>query len=292
MRFIRYLAAVTLVGAVAGCSDAMLGVENPNNPDRGRVLAKPTDVEALAASQFQQVISATFGSIAGVETGMMTASFMSASTLANNGLGPRSGIPRQPIDNNRGNAYQTENYRDFRINTAVARTSADILLRAKSADFKLPGGAGDLQRLLAWTHFTYGVSLGYIALVYDSAGVPRPGDEETPPLEGYKEVMAFALQQLDSALAYANKSGTPALPTAWLNGIGGPSVPVADFIKVSRSFAARLRAGVARNPTERAAVDWAKVIADANAGITADFNIYYSSSRARILLVGRDAALP
>src|SRR6266851_10500251 len=44
-------------------------------------------------------------------------------------------------------------------------------------------------------------------------------------------------------------------------------------MQLARSYKARLRAGVARNPAERAAVDWASVIADATDGITADFNI-------------------
>jgi hypothetical protein len=37
-----------------------------------------------------------------------------------------------------------------------------------------------------------------------------------------------------------------------------------------RSYRARFAAGVARNPTERAAVKWSEVLADAQAGITAD----------------------
>ncbi|NJD11959.1 MAG: hypothetical protein FIB01_16455 [Gemmatimonadetes bacterium] len=279
MRLTKSLAAVMAVGVVVGCSDSMLAVDNPNSPDRGRVLGSASDVEALASSQFQQVINATWNSIYAVDIGMMTASFMNSSGLANNGLGPRSGIPRQPIDNNRGNAYQTDNYRDFRYNTAVARNSADILARAKDAGFKLPGGEGDLNRLKAFSHFTYGVSLGYLALTYDSAGIPRPTDTgNVPPLEGYPAIMTYGLAQFDSAIAYASKSGTSALPTAWLNGIGGPSVNMTDFIKITHSFAARLRAGVARTPTERAAVNWAKVIEDANAGITANLDIFFSPS--------------
>jgi hypothetical protein len=43
-----------------------------------------------------------------------------------------------------------------------------------------------------------------------------------------------------------------------------------EFIKLARSYRARIRANVARTPTERAAVDWALVIADAQNGITAN----------------------
>src|SRR5690606_679682 len=95
MHLMRTLAAAALLVSAAGCSD-VLEVTNPNDPDRERILARPSDVEGLASSQFQQIISATLGSIARVQTGMMTASFENASGLANNGLGPRSGIPRQP----------------------------------------------------------------------------------------------------------------------------------------------------------------------------------------------------
>ncbi|NLG63279.1 MAG: hypothetical protein GX539_13655 [Candidatus Cloacimonetes bacterium] len=278
MHLMRTLAAAALLVSAAGCSD-VLEVTNPNDPDRERILARPSDVEGLASSQFQQIISATLGSIARVQTGMMTASFENASGLANNGLGPRSGIPRQPIDNNRGNAYQAENFNDFRLLSSVARNSADILARAKADDFALPTGNADLVRLKAWTHFTYGVALGYLSLVYDSAGVPRPDDDPSavPPLESYSAVNQWALMQFDSAIAYAN-AGMSSLPSGWLTGPGGASVSAADFVRVVRSFKARMRAGVARDPAERAAVDWNAVIDDATNGIQADFNITYDPS--------------
>lgn len=272
MRFMRYLAVVGLIGAVSGCD---LEVTNLNNPDRGRMLGNPADIEALAASQFQQIIFGTLGNIARVNTGMLTAAFENSSGLANNGLGPRSGIARQPIDNNRGNAYTLENFNDFRILSSVARNSADVLARAKDPEFSLSAGAAGENRLKAWAHFTAGVSLGYLSLVYDSAGVPRPDDDplETPALEGYRDVNAYALAQLDSALAYAGQPGTSALPGGWLTGPGGETVNMTHFAEVIRSFRARMRAGVARDPVERAAVDWDLVIADATAGIRSDLII-------------------
>lgn len=279
MRFIRYLAAAAVVGTLAGCDADTLGVQNKNNPDRLRVLGLPTDVEALASSQYQQVFSAIYSNLASVELSMMTMSFMNSSGLANNGMGPRSGIPRQPIDNANGNTYAIENFRDFRILTAVARTSSDILARGKQEGFNLPGGEPNLNRLLGWSHFTYGVSLGYISLVYDSAGIPRPTDAtETPPLEAYPVVNAYALAQLDSAQAYFSRAGTAAVPGGWVNGPGGPSVTAADFVRLIRTYKARIRAGVARTPAERAAVAWTEVIADATNGITSDFIVHYSPS--------------
>jgi len=279
MRIFRYAAAaLALVGAGAACKDA-LDVENENNPDRETVLKKPTDVEGLASSLYQQILNATLGNIARTETGMMTASFMNASGLANNGLGPRSALPRGQIDNGRGNPYATENLADFRIHAQVARSASDILARVQGDENFTLGSAAQDTRLLAWTHFNFGVALGNLALVYDSAAIPHPDDDPVAPpspLVDHPEVMAAALVELDSAIFYANKpeaSLAGGFPTAsgggWMN---GNALSAATFIRLARSYKARFRAGVARTPTERAAVNWNAVIADATNGITANVN--------------------
>lgn len=276
MRFIRYLALASLVGAGVGCRDNLLEVENQNNPDRPRILASPTEIEGLSSAQFQTIISATLGNIARVQTGMMTASFMNASGLANNALGPRSVLPRTPVDNNPGNAYSFDNFATFRILAGVGRNTADILQRSKSSEFTLgPGREGDLNRLNAWAHFLSGVAHGYLSLTYDQAAISQATDDPNtiPPLSSYQEVNAFALAQFDSALAYLARPAVTGLPAGWLTGPGGSTVSVADFTRIVRSFRAKMRAEVARNPQERAAVNWEQVTADATAGIQSDLQI-------------------
>jgi hypothetical protein len=270
MRFIRFFTAAAVIGGLAACKDTV-SVDNLNNPDRARVLARPADVEGLGASQFQQVINGTIGDITRPNTGMLTAAFENASALANNGLGPRSAIPRGSIGNGRGNAYADDNFGTFRVLSVASRNVSDVLNRAKSPGFAL-SSTGDEQRLKAFAHFVHGVTLGYLAATYDSIGVPRPSDGATdvPPLEPYAAVNTYALGELDSALVYARKSGTSSLPVNWLTGPTGPTVSVATFIRVIRSYKAKFRAQVARTPAERAAVNWAEVIADATNGLTAD----------------------
>ena len=268
MRNIRYAVAVgALLGATAGC-ETSLDVANPNDPDRPRILANPADVEGLGASLYQQINSGTLGNIARVNTGLMTAAFMNASGLANNGLGPRGGLPRGQVDNGRGNTYASENYNDFRILQQAARAASDVLARATADDFVL-GGSGDAEetRLKSWTYFIYGLALGNTAMVYDSAAIPRPTDAaaDVVPLSGYDEVMTYALEQLDLAEQLA-ESGDFEID-GWLR---GNTMSSEDFAKVIRSHRARLRAGVARDPGERAGVDWAAVIADATNGIEED----------------------
>jgi hypothetical protein len=271
MRILRYaVLTAALLGTAAACSDP-LEVENSNNPDRDRVLANPADVENLAGSLYQQINSATLGNIARVQTGLMTAAFENSSGLANNGLGPRSNIPRGQIDNGRGNPYASENFNDFSIHSAVAKTAAEILARSSEEGFTL-GSDGANTRLRAWTWFMYGTALGNLALVYDSAGVPRPSDGplDIPALEEYPAVMAEALEALDSAVVFASTPGMSNIPNTWLK--GSAYTPV-EFTRVVRSYAARFRAGVARTPEERAAVDWGLVIADATNGIESDLAI-------------------
>ncbi len=275
-RLVSSLAGIALVVSLQGCSDESLGVANINNPDREKTLGSPAEVEGLASAQFGAIIMATIGDIARLQTSMAVMSFENAATgLANNGM-PRGAIPRQVIDNSRGNAYAPEGFNDFQFLSFVARNSADVLQRAKEEGFSLGTGRdGDLIRLKAFAHFTAGVALGYLSAVYDSAGVPREtdGPSDVPPLEGYMDVNAYALAQLDSALAYATQPGMTALPTGWLTGPGGPTVSPARFAEIIRSFRARMRVSVARDPDERAAVDWGAVIADATAGIKSDFEI-------------------
>jgi hypothetical protein len=280
MKFVRQLAVALVIAGAYGCADT-LEVANPNNPDRERTLANPSDVESLASNQFQQIVAGTHDGTARIQTGMMTASFMSASTLANNAMGPRSSIPRQQIDNSVGNAYQGDNFAEYQRFSFVARNAVDVLDRATRDDFTLgPGRDGDLIRLKAWTYFVYGLALGYLSLGYDSAGVPRTNepDQFVPPLEGYREINQWALAQLDSALAYARLPNATALPGGWLSGFGGPSTSVALFQQAIRSYAAVIRAGVARDPAERAAVDWDRVIADATNGITSNLMVTMNPS--------------
>jgi hypothetical protein len=267
------LATVGLLAlaGVTACSEP-LDVDNDNSPDRDRVLANPADVEQLVGSLYQQINDATLGDIEGVNTGMITASFMSASGLANNGLGPRSGLPRGQIDNGRGNPYEPENFADYRIHSQVARAASDALARVAAGGFLLDDVA-QTNRMIAFAHFVRGVAVGNLALVYDSTGVPRPTDApaDIPPLEGYSAVMVEAIKALDSAMLYSGMDDVPAIPAAWLN--QAAAMDVADFEKLVRSYRARFRAGVARSLAENAGVDWALVRADAAAGIDDDFEV-------------------
>ena len=283
MRTFQSALLVVVVG-LAACKEP-LDVTNVNNPDRDRVLAKPLDVEVLIGQLYQNFINATIGgSNNGLQPQLLTSGMESYSGNANFQMGPRGAIPRGSphVPNGRGNPGEEGNLRDFQRLSVTARTAADALKRLSAPGFTIATPARD-ARALAFGQFVLGLSLGHLALVYDSAAIVRPTDSLPSgiltlddirtllPLAGYSTVMGAGIAYLDSAIATvnANSTGFP-LPATWIN---GNPLTSAQFIQVVRSYRAKLRAGVARTPAARAAVDWNAVIADATFGITANLNV-------------------
>jgi hypothetical protein len=188
----------------------------------------------------------------------------------------RAAIPRTPIDNGRGNATQSENFRDFQNYSARGRTIANAI----AALDKLTEGGGSLgspeqdARGRSFGFFALGWANGNLSLMYDSVGTPTPdlGSSDVPELVGYQTGMTTALAQIDSAIdiALAAKAAGHEfdLPETYIPVANG--IDLDTYVQILHSLKARLRAGVARNPAERAAVDWAAVLADAQAGIKED----------------------
>jgi hypothetical protein len=260
--------------ALAGCGDA-LGVENRNNPDVARAYGTPTGVQGVIANTFQAIWSANNASFTSIGPGLLNMSFESYSALANSGSNTRNALPRAAIANSRGNPTQSENFRDFSGLSRNSRTAANAVraLDTLIAQQQTIGTPQANARARAFAFFTGGVSLANLALAYDSAAIVTPAvpRDSLPPLSGAADVMTAALAMLDSAARIAPAMGDSLLPSGWIN--GNTSINAAGFVRIVRSYKARFRAGVARNPTQRAAVDWAAVIADATNGITADLNV-------------------
>ncbi len=266
---IRYgvLAGAVVLGA---CE---LAVQNPNQPETERVLKTAADVENLLGTQYLRWHIAIYGSLSNVWGMANVQSFEDYSSLSNNCMGQRVGIPRAGNDNTIGNGCATEQSRMYFIDSEVARITSNVLAKLDDPTFTLGSPAQD-ARARAFAQFVRGLALGYLALVYDQAAIvtPQMSTQDAGTLVGYNEVMAAALDALQKSLDAANLTVTGAngfpLPGGWIP--GPTSMTQAEFIKLVRTYRARLRASVARTPTERAAVNWDLVIADAQNGITAD----------------------
>ena len=256
--------------AAVGCDDKLV-VENTNQPDRDRALARPTDVENLVAGQYR-VIHNAWWNVTNLQAQVAVMGMESFSTNANFGMGVRSGVPRSLVDNGRGNAADTFGaYLPF---NQAGRAAALALEAFDEPGFTFfPTSEPQRHRGRAWAYFNMALANGYLALVYDSAAVIFAGGdpEANNPLMGYSAVMDSALIQLDSVIAIASMTPNPtAIPTTWFGGVALTMGSTGTLVQLARTFKARFRAGVARTPAERAAVDWVAVIADATAGVTGD----------------------
>lgn len=288
--FVRSVAASVLGASllVGGCREDALTVPNVDQPDVERVLATARLTEAVISRLFQQMYNGQYGTPDNVWSGAQTMAFENSAALNNYQMGPRSAIPRNPIDNSFGNAGALTNFRDFDFLSRNAKSAANAIRRmndfraATTADNVLGTAARD-ARALSFAYFTLGYALGHLAMIYDTAAIIRPeqASDEVPELSGYQDVMTAAIGFLDEALAIANSgpaagAGGWPIPLDWWSGPAAIDLP--RWRQIVRSYRARFRAGVARTVAERQAVNWAAVIQDAEAGIQSDLIVTASTS--------------
>jgi hypothetical protein len=273
MKSIVTLASASLLVIAATACKQDLTVENLGNPDVARVFATGPSIEATIASAYQTVHNATTNQALWPEALMH--GLEQYSSLNNFNMGVRVAIPRAPIVNSNGSPSVFTEFSALSREARLAVEALDALDKYVKSGQTL-GTAGQDMRARAFGFFGAATSLGWMALIYDSAAVVGTGmpSDSIPPLSGAADVMKAAIAMLDSAYAYttnpvASGTGGFPLPTAWMSTTN--AMPAADFGKLIRSYRARFRAGVARTPAQRAAVDWAKIIDDTENGIAADY---------------------
>ena len=283
------LLTVGIATVLFGCKSD-LGVPNNNNPDINEALARPGDVESFIMNSYGQMQQASFGVNGSIMPSLLTMSFENASGLANWGMGPRSAMPRAAIANSRGNPYETENLVQYARLPRAARVAANGVVALRKPGFTIGSVSADL-RALAFAYLVMGTANGNLALVYDSVSVVTPEDDISQgapaDLLGYAEGMDIALEQLDSAIIVSQRANALASPGYTLpnTAINGNAFTSDSVIRLARGWKARLRAGVARTPAERAAVDWDAVIADAGGALPGDFKITMSNATGSVWTV-------
>ncbi len=275
----HYIAGSGVLLGLMACSGDSLNVANINNPDVERAYSTPSGIEGVVAGLGQQVFN-TQRATESVNTQARILAGEGYASVANFGMAARAQIPRSVLSNELGNDNQVGNIANFNQFSRLARTASNGIAavdRLVAANGTL-GSVAQNARARAFGYYILGQALGYLAIAYDSAAIVTPATPTTeiPELSGASAVGATALQMLDSAVVIASSAaatnggnGFP-LPNTWIN---GQAITRDQFVRLARSYKARIRAGVARTPTARAAVDWAAVIADATNGITADFTV-------------------
>src|SRR5690348_16714997 len=168
------LAALTL----AAC-DNNLEVTNPNNPDGKTLLGRPADAEALMANYYKRWHEGLYRTTGNFEGMANVMSFQNFSDLANDCQNQRLPFSGATNNNSVGNNCEAQQKRVYQVESEVNRVASTLL---KQMDEGLTlGTPGRDARYRAFGEFLRGLSLGYLALFYDSAAVVASGTGNEDP---------------------------------------------------------------------------------------------------------------
>ena len=167
----RNLFRSVVLGAAAlvmgGCQDTLV-VRNPNSGETDRVLATPQDAENLLGSYYRRWSSGVYNS-PNLEGMANIWALMNYSSLANDGQNSHAPFSGSTNFNQPGNVVQGEQFRLYSILGEVNRIGATFTGKL-DAGLNL-GSPARNNRARAFAEFLNGISLGYIALMHDSAAV-------------------------------------------------------------------------------------------------------------------------
>jgi hypothetical protein len=254
--------AVVLMLGLNACAD--LDVVNQNAPNAESALSQPGDVQSLIQGSFGSwwLTSHHQNGSAWI---LGNVSFQNSSWPANFGMVFYSQLPRIAVVNDPTHEFYSNKLdyvwsQNYRALSAVAQGLTSL-------DNPEIGGAftaSNLQRASAFSKFMQGMAHGSLALHYDEIFIIDENTdltEEQVPV-GYMDGMSAALGYFDEAIALATGANFT-IPATWMS----VEMSAADLALLARSMKARYRANVARNPAERAAVDWTAVISDVDGGL-------------------------
>jgi hypothetical protein len=256
---------LALAVAFGGCAE--LDTTNLNDPDAARALSQPGDVESLIGSGFLNWFDATQGTTPALA--MSTVADEGSASWGNFGMQQTSSEPRAAFPNSTGFGYSSFLTSPWYDMYSVISAMNDGL-NAIEDGMQFGDDGEDTPRAEAFAKLMQGLAHGWLALQFDQAFIFTEDDDLLTTdfqLVPYTEVMAAAIGMLDEAASLA-QAGSFSTPDNW---IGGEEYSSAELARIAKSYSARLLAGVARTPEERAAVNWQDVITRVDAGITADF---------------------
>jgi hypothetical protein len=282
---VALFSAALLVGA---CQS--LDVTNTNAPGVEEAFATPGNVETALGSAFKTWWAAVNGDdvrqTVTYRPVMPLAGLAGILTSASN-LGQFDDLALEPrSEYNNFDAGQWVNRLPYQQYYAAIALTNDVLhaidggMKLGTVDAASPNGSAT-NRGRIWAMFIQGLSHTYLGMYFDKALIvdpTKPIDVFSTDFRPYPEVLAHGIAQLNQtiALAQANLADTLKSPTSWVNGV---SYTNADVIKMANSMIARAKVYGARNPTERAAVNWNDVLALLDKGISAPGFTYSTGAR-------------
>lgn len=253
---------------LTGCN-VNLDVANPNQPDRNRVLATPSDVEALAAGAYNTIYTYEHA-YTGVQMMLGTAADNSSCSWGNSAMRDMSWEPRDFAWTNTASYSYRGTTKNCFDRAYAAINAGKTVLDAIENGMEIGVNGADNIRAQAVSLFAQGVGYGDLAAVFDKAYVLEnitPGEGAYEDAVDYNLVAAAGLAKLDEAIALCSNTFT--IPADWFG--QDADLTNEDLKALANTYAARILSYTPRNSTELAAVNWAKVKSYADAGITSDF---------------------
>lgn len=266
MKYIsKFLTITLLLFFVVSCDDFSLDLEvkNLEHPNDDILTSDPVALTATAGNLMNSWFMTTH-SYNGPAAAMATMADVSTCSWGNFGMNDLSSEPRAAFNNKSSYGNNVTNSYFNGLYTLLSDANTIVAAAEKGTEFEDP----DLVKMMG--KVGQALSVGYLALVFDRVwlsdenGVVGEGDVD------FKEAMVYALAKLDDAIAIA-KSGNVTVPESWLPGGGGEN---ATFVAFLNSMGARMLVGNVRNSAQKANINWDKVLAYTNAGLTSDFTIF------------------
>jgi starch-binding outer membrane protein, SusD/RagB family len=273
--FATLAGSAALLALVSACNPD-LDVTNPNAPDVERAISTPSDVRQLIGSSYNNVylgMQGCYGGECEPDPGIATGVMADVFTMAFGNFGARFNgqEPRLAYNNSSsaGDGHVSSDPYDAMYG-ALGAANDGLKAINRGVPVKANNSAPDeTQQFQTFAWLVQGIALGFESQVWDKGFVVTEDTEEgTATLVDYKAVRDAALASLDKAIAgAAGKSWT--IPDEFTPGM---TLTAANVGKMANTMAARVLAYNARNATENAATNWAKVLQYANAGISTGSN--------------------
>jgi hypothetical protein len=265
------LGALVAASSVAACNPD-LNVTNPNEPDVERAISTPGDVRQLIGSSYNTWYLGMQGcAVAPCEPnpGIATAVMADNMTMAYGNYGARFNgqEPRLAYNNSSsaGDGQVASQPYDVMYSALGAANDGLAAIKRGVKVAESATAADETPQFQAFAWLVQGLTTGFVGLVFDNGFVVT---EDTPPGEaemvGYKELSAAALTSFDKAIAAAAGQSW-SIPADFT---GGVEFTADRLGRVANTMAARQLAYTPRTAAENAAVDWGKVLAYADKGIS------------------------
>jgi hypothetical protein len=260
------LLTVVVMGLMTySCAD--LVVENLVEPDSAKALKNPEDLKGVAGGAFKVVHNAAqeYDGPALAMGGMADQTTCSWGNAAMRDLGKE---PRIGFNNSITYSY-------FPVISVPwgafysSISSVNDVLKAIDGGMVFGPDGSETKMVEAWCYFVSGVAHSYVGLIYDKGNyIKHTTDVSKVELLPWQDVINGSIELLDKAIAIADANNFT-LPVSW---VAGQTMTNAGLSKLANSYAARTLAYSSRNKAHNTALDWAKVLAYTNKGITTDFS--------------------